>query len=346
MKNRRYLLNMDRDHLVHVLPELRVGGVFSMICDTAHVLSEYHHTVVHEAPVAATDIDAVMTMQVQGVDVLQVDHITPEVLERLNGSGLMMYNLHKPEHNCLGLVAPSVYYSYGVYSPNIEADIVVPCSAYAATTTRHGGSINLNVDNVVAPMTDTRGLRQVAGLPGRFTIGLITSDTDNKYPYDLAVAVVDGLPRDAILMLSIPERMDNQALIEALARDAAKPYPQVKRCPLRPLASLNYIVHTDMLVYGTAPDYREPFGRTVVEAMAMGKPVICERKGVFGTVLNDRVNTLLFDHPSEAVLLMQWLYTDHNARRKLGANGQLWAAWQDTSIHAGKLKRVLRMIGS
>jgi hypothetical protein len=63
-------------------------------------------------------------------------------------------------------------------------------------------------------------------------------------------------------------------------------------------------------------------------------------------VLTDKVNALLYDTPEEAVQLVRWLQTDTNARRQLGANAQMWAAWQDLSLSAGKLKRLLKMIGA
>lgn len=344
MKNRRHLLTMSRDHLIHVLPRLCVGGAYSMICEMVQVFSNYHHTVIHETPVAELDIDVVMVLQAQGADVLQVPLVTPDHIAQLNGSGVILYNVTGKEHAGIGQVIPSIYYAYGIHDPEIVTDVVVPCSAYAASTARDGTPLTLLPDMAVAPIVDTRGLRNIAGMPGMYTVGMLTSGNHNKYPYALAAALVNKKPSSWRLILSVPDQVHEPVLQDAL--NVNRSNAQIRVCRVKPLGPICYTVHTDVVIYGSAPGYYEPYGRTVVEAMALGKTVICERKGIFGKVLTDRVNTLFFDTPEEAIYLATWLQKDTPARKQLAANGLMWAAWQDASIHAGRLKRVLRMIGA
>jgi len=80
----------------------------------------------------------------------------------------------------------------------------------------------------------------------------------------------------------------------------------------------------------------------VVEAMAMGKVVVVERKGVFGTVLEHNKNALLFDSPQEAVDHVHRLEREPRLRASLAANAQLWASWQDITIHINTLKKLFR----
>ena len=47
-------------------------------------------------------------------------------------------------------------------------------------------------------------------------------------------------------------------------------------------------------------EFDEPFGLSVVEAMACGTPVIATRRGSMAELIEDGVNGFLIDHPDEA----------------------------------------------
>jgi glycosyltransferase involved in cell wall biosynthesis len=80
--------------------------------------------------------------------------------------------------------------------------------------------------------------------------------------------------------------------------------------------------------------------------MALGKPVVCERRSVFAERLEHGVNALLFDTVDEALGHIDFLKNNTQARNQLGANAQMWASREDTCVHIGRLKRLLRMIGT
>ena len=101
----------------------------------------------------------------------------------------------------------------------------------------------------------------------------------------------------------------------------------------------------DAILYATSNKYHEPYSRTVMEAMAFGRPVICEMKGCFPELFEHQNNILMFNNTDEAVNYIYKVKKDEKLKSSLALNGQLRSSWDDISIHIGKFKKLLRMIG-
>jgi|688.fasta_scaffold42075_9 hypothetical protein len=341
MSDRRRLMDMPRDHLIHVVPQLRISGVLSMLCDSVQVLTGYRHTLVHATPVTAPLDEIITLLQFYGFDVLQTDTITPAQINELQGSGMIVYGTQGANMTGLGRMLPSIYYAYGNYDPKIEPDIVVPCSPYAARVAYDGTPLKLDERDAIMPFVDSRGYRQMAGAPALFTVGIFSSNEHEKYPYNLVRTLVKRWPDNMRLLVTTPPIVDPE-----LKADLTRLGSRVVLCSPRPIGALLYTVQIDVLIHATAPGYHDPYGRTAVEALALGKAVLCERRGHLSEVLTDKINTVMYDTPDEALELVKWLHAHDSARTQLAASGQMWASWQDLSTATLKLQRTLRYIGA
>jgi len=160
----------------------------------------------------------------------------------------------------------------------------------------------------------------------------------------MVIELLGSLPAGTAVLISTLPKYRHPGVHLALEGRTVK-YGSLGACPVRLDATVQYMINADLIIYGSAPDHYEPYGRTVVEAMALGKPVICERKGIFGEVLEHGVNAVLYDTTEDILNLVEQLRSDTKTAAKLGVNAQLWASWHDTTVHIGKLKRILKMLG-
>lgn len=86
----------------------------------------------------------------------------------------------------------------------------------------------------------------------------------------------------------------------------------------------------------TQPNWREQFGRVLLEAMACGTPVIGSSSGEIPTLVHDTGGGLVFEERSAASLAeaMRQLITDPDRRRKLAENGAAAVAARYSIAHA------------
>lgn len=334
-------LQCPREQLLHVFPGFHPGAVASMLADLPTLLPAYAHTLVHEVPPDTVDLPCHTYLQACGVDIIQVPRITAELLYDLNASAAMLYEVEARQHHDLGAAVPSIYYAYGDYDEHVSADVLA-CPSIHNIGHDGKGMCRGRPDIVMPPLLNTRALRDVAGQPGVPTVALITSGSRGKFPYALARALARALPKSAKMLVSIPNDYDWGGVLEVVTDTEERRFV---RCPVVPQAPLTYMVHADVIVYGTAPGYFEPYGRTVMEAMALGKAVVCESKGVFQHALRHKVNALLYDTIDDAVELTLAVLASPRTREQLGANAQLRAGAEDASLHVTALKRALGMIG-
>lgn len=77
-----------------------------------------------------------------------------------------------------------------------------------------------------------------------------------------------------------------------------------------------------------APSLNEAFGRSVVEAMSAGVPVIASRSGAHGEIVDDGVTGFLFDpsSPEEAAALLVGLISDIGMHQRIAGNARDAAA--------------------
>jgi hypothetical protein len=344
---RKSILNSPRDHLVHVMPDLTINGCYNLaLTITGELQNRYAHTFLTETDLATVNPDVLWVIQASGADVCVVDKITPEVLEDSPYTSAILYNVQG--HNGIGEVMPSLYYSYGRYNPGVKSTAVVVCSEYARTNGRTGPlqcMLPKSVE-IIPPMVATRSLRRLKAPDHPFTVGLITSGAYDKYPCDLAMQLMSRLPLDVRLLFSSIPTYRNPGMTMAIQDRVERGNNKaIMMCPVRPLVALHYMVLCDVIICASTGTHFEPYGRTCVEAMALGKPVLCENRGVYPTLLEHGVNSLLFNNVDDTLDYIDKIRKNPSMGDKLGSNAQLWASWQDVTVHIGKLKRTLRMIG-
>jgi len=334
-----------RAHLAHVLPTLEVSGCLSMATTLMHDLkNQYAHTLLFDSDLTSTDKYCLLYAQSCGAQVLHADHITPEVMDSCGFTGAVLYNV--TERQGIGAVLPSIYYSHGIYDANIVPDLVVTSSDYATRHDRFGNELNLDPAWVIPPFMQTRSMRRVRGPRRPFTVGIFTSGYMGKYPAEFVMQMMHLLPDDVGLMINTMSEYRHPGAELAIKDRNDRVGKRMLPVPIMPSMAIRYLIGVDALVYACAPGHYDPYARLVVEAMAFGKAVICERRGAPAELLEHGVNALLFDTPEEAVDHVQRIQTDTKAREMLGVNAQLWASWQDSSAHIGQFKRALRMIGA
>lgn len=148
-----------------------------------------------------------------------------------------------------------------------------------------------------APLNDRAELRRDLGFRAGSLIGLVAQITPWK-GQDTAIEALDVVRRhhpDARLLLigeakflAKGTRYDNSTYLSDLRRLVAERGLQgsVEFIGERPDV-LRLIAALDLLV---APSWEEPFGRTVVEAMALGTPVVATSVGGPGEIVEDGVS--------------------------------------------------------
>ena len=187
-----------------------------------------------------------------------------------------------------------------------------------------------------------RRLRMRSKLP-TFTVGILSSGADNKYPSTLVMDLLSKLPDDITVYCTVLPKYPHAGV--PLAIDTRLATGKLIGCVRKPLAGLYYLLHLDVLVYGTGQTYYEPAGRFVIEAAAAGVPVVCERRAFFAEELEHGWNALTYSTADEAIEHVMRLKADTELREQLTANAQLWASWFDTAVHMGKFKALLRELG-
>jgi hypothetical protein len=306
---------------------------------------EYAHTLLFDSPLVQIQHPALLYAQSVGMHVLHVDRITQQTLAEPNGfTGAILYNVEGHSH--IGSVLPSIYYSHGIYDPRVDADVVVPSSAFAAKTGRKGEKLKLDTDLIIPPFFQTRSVRRIKGPKRPFTVGIVTSGYADKYPSDLVIHLMQHIPDDIGVLVSTMPEYKHPGTSLAIDERHARTGKGLMKLPIITSMGIRYMIGADAIIHASSPTHNDPASRLVIEAMALGKAVIAERRGGCLDYLEHGVNSLLFSTPAEALDHILRIQRDEPARNMLGANAQMWASWQDASVHIGKLKRILRMIGA
>lgn len=87
----------------------------------------------------------------------------------------------------------------------------------------------------------------------------------------------------------------------------------------------DFLRSLDCFFYRTSPQWHEPFGRVVLEAMACGLPVVCERRGGYSEWIADGKDGFLFDTVAQARTILARLKEDAPFRAKVGKAARITA---------------------
>lgn len=334
-------LSKPRPHLLHLLHRFEPCGAVSMAYELTLALRDRRHTLVCATAVTDADPMLVMALQCAGLDVVHVPAIDAAAVSGMGADAAIIYAVDATPFPGVDNALPCICYAYGGWPGGCIPTYAVACSKYAAATGRHGQSLNIDPDTVIPPLLDAKTLHTTAGTPEAVTVAMLCSYSQGKYPYDLASALVQFMPHQTRLLLMQPPVTDDR-LCSMLDRRRGQFKTVV--CPPQPHMAAAVTAHCDILVYGTSAGYCEPYGRTVMEAMAMGKAVICENKGVFRESLTDKVNALLYDDVDGAISHCSRLLGDPMLRVALGANASLRGAADDAVSYIGQIKHMLRIM--
>lgn len=93
----------------------------------------------------------------------------------------------------------------------------------------------------------------------------------------------------------------------------------IELLPAGALPAADFLRSLDCFFYRMHPSWLETFGRVVVEAMACGLPVVCERRGGYVEWIREGENGFLFDTQEQAWETLQTLSRDAALRHAIGA---------------------------
>ena len=328
LESRLLYAKYPRRRLLHILGTSALDSMSVFALELIQMLPEYNHTVwMYDEP-ASLDMTLLMAMQAAGVNLLHVDKGG-----ELNAAGFgagIVYDV--PYVDCYGN-KPVIYYKYQnepcfnpdiILTPNKSLDDHREYFMPPAIRTRIFGSVG------------NRKQWQSINVVDSFSIGIFSSGRADKYPADLIKYFMDNLP-------------DDMRLIHTAIKGGPKPdkqKPNVWMVPLMLDAVLKGMAMSDVAIYAHGPDYTTKWGRLCFELLSTGKPVICERRGGPMQLLKDKVHTMFFETPAEAMELVKMLRQNPDVGEQLGANGRMLAGWQDIATHLGTLKTILRAVGT
>jgi glycosyltransferase involved in cell wall biosynthesis len=169
----------------------------------------------------------------------------------------------------------------------------------------------MGLEGLVAPSPiDTERFAPAATRPPRpFTIGRHSRDVEFKHhPDDIAIYRTLALAGHQVRILG------GTVLAPRLGRFRQG----IELLPAGAQAPEEFLRSIDCFYYRTHPLFTEALGYVVIEAMATGIPVVCERRGGFAEVIAHGKNGLLFDTDEEGLACLQRLAADPAFSAELG----------------------------
>ncbi|MFT3806629.1 glycosyltransferase family 4 protein [Arenimonas sp.] len=162
---------------------------------------------------------------------------------------------------------------------------------------------------VQASWIDLRRFLPVQAVERPFTVGRLSRDVVEKH-HSEDPALYRRLQADGTRM-----RLMGATCLAGIL----PPGEGIELLPANAEPAERFLASLDCFYYRTSPQWTEAWGRVVLEAMACGLPVVCERRGGYTEAIEDGVDGLLFDDTDEAETLLRRLRDDAGLRQRLGA---------------------------
>lgn len=163
-----------------------------------------------------------------------------------------------------------------------------------------------------------------------------------KKGLDRLIAALQQLPGVRLVVAGNDEE-GYQPALERLARDAGVADRIVFTGAVRDDTKRALLANAELLVL---PSYSENFGNVVVEAMAMGRPVVVSKEvGSASVVLEAGAGLVVDGEPSQLAQGIRQLLDDEALRLRLGARGRSAAgrySWSAVAERTEELYRVAR----
>ena len=195
--------------------------------------------------------------------------------------------------------------------------------------------------------------RRVGINEAEFALGVIGQITPWKGQAD-AIKVLSLLvgerPEAALYIVGEPKfvsratRFDNLAYMDELHRLAVEAGLQARVHFLGEREDIPEVLAALDVVL--VPSWEEPFGRVVVEAMAMGRTVIATTIGGPAAIIDDGVSGLLVQprDPAAWAAAVRRVVADADLRRQLEREARARAADFDVSAHVAGLEAIYRQV--
>jgi glycosyltransferase involved in cell wall biosynthesis len=144
------------------------------------------------------------------------------------------------------------------------------------------------------------------------TVGRLSRDIRDKYD-----------PRDIPIFRRLADGGVRVRLMGAMTlSDPLLDHPLIERLPEGFEPPDTFLRSLDIFYYRTGA-HVETFGRVVLEAMACGLPVVCDRRGGYADHISPGVEGILFDRCEEATAALDRLIEDEEWRHQMGKAARL-----------------------
>ena len=161
----------------------------------------------------------------------------------------------------------------------------------------------------------------------RFIIGRHSRDVVEKHG-----------PKDGVVYAALIAQGAQVRLLGATCMK--KIFPDIAGLELLPAQRggvTEFLQGLDVFFYRTGT-WIEPWGRVVLEAMALGLPVVAHRRGGYAQAIDHGIDGFLFDDDQQAIELLNQLRRNPDLRRKIGAAARAKA---ESLLDSQALKRLL-----
>lgn len=158
---------------------------------------------------------------------------------------------------------------------------------------------------------DLDGFVPVERSSDEFVVGRMSRDDPEKHHRE-----------DPLLYSQLAELGCKVAIQGGMPLRAEISDPRIWIAPAGTVPPVQFLQSLDCFVYRVGENLFEAWGRVIAEAMAVGLPVVAERRGGYTEFIEDGKTGFLFDTTEEAVEIVKRLKDDPALRKEIGHNAR------------------------
>lgn len=280
-------------------------------------------------------VDLERLIRARGMDVVHTHLISGNSYGRLAGrmgGAKVVSTLHHSAKEAMGpTLSPrmqAAFFRFDIWMTAFCDRVVTPSEDLRQQLVRAGVRESrlvtipngISLDEVRVSEKDAQACRaELGALPGTKVVGMAGRLVDLKN-FDLLLRagreiLAAGVPARIVVIGDGPDRTRLEALARQLGIAEAAVFTGFREDVLRVVAALDVFVLCSR---------SETFPLALVEAMALGKPVVAARVGGVPEIVDHEANGLLFASEDEAALVqaLRRLLADDEARQRLGAEAR------------------------